>query len=69
MNMSVEERTLADNHITVEQPPRKCSKMKYRVRYFYSKGTFLVILWIGLVSAAMTQLSSSHNIKHKFVVT
>ena len=48
---------------------RKDTSTEYRVRYFYSKGAFLVILWIGLVSAAMTQLSSGPNMMHEFVVT
>ena len=68
-NTSAEEKTLADNHVTMKQPSRKCCKMNYRVRYFYSKGAFLVILWTALVSAAMAQLSSGPNEMHSFVVT
>ena len=36
----------------LEQPPRKCCKIKHRVRYFYSKGAFFVLFWTFLISAA-----------------
>ncbi len=31
-------------------------KMKYKLRYFYSKGAFLVLVWIMLITSAMTFL-------------
>ena len=54
--MSIQERTPADSYGSVEQPhleqpSRNCCKIKYRVRCFYSKGAFLVLLWITLISA------------------
>ena len=56
--MSIQERRPADNYGSVEQPhleqpSRKCCKIKYRVRYFYSKGAFLVLLWTSLISATV----------------
>ncbi len=33
-------------------------KMKYKLRYFYSKGAFLVLVWIMLITSAMNFLSS-----------
>ena len=56
--MSIQERRPADNYGSVEQPyleqpSRKCCKTKYRVRYFYSKGAFLVLLWTSLISATV----------------
>ena len=69
--MSIQERTPSDNYGSVEQPhleqpSRKCCKIKYRVRYFYSKGAFLVLLWTTLLSVNLDQfckniLSSFHN--------
>ena len=57
--MSIQERRPADSYGSVEQPhleqpSRKCcGKIKYRVRYFYSKGAFLVLLWTILISATI----------------
>ena len=56
--MSIQERRPADNYGSLEQPhleqsSRKCCKIKYRVRYFYSKGAFLVLLWTTLISATV----------------
>ena len=58
LSMSIQERRPADNYGSVEQPyleqpSRKCCKIKYRVRYFYSKGAFLVLLWTTLISATL----------------
>ena len=55
----------------LEQPSRKCCKIKYRVRYFYSKGAILVLFWTTLVSTAIVEfdysfLISSHNIAAYF---
>ena len=57
--MSIQERRPADNYGSVErphleQPSRKCCKIKYRVRYFYSKGAFLVLLWTALISTTVS---------------
>ena len=54
--MSIQERRPTDSYGSVEQPhpeqpSRRCCKIKYRVRYFYSKGAFLVLLWTTLISA------------------
>ena len=51
----------------IEQPSRKCFKIKYRLRYFYSKGAFLILLWTTLVSTAIVEfgfpfLLTSNNI-------
>ena len=68
--MSIQERRPTDNYGSVEQPylekpSRKCCKIKYRVRYFYSKGAFLVFLWTTLISATVlpfnTDLVSGFN--------
>ena len=61
--MSIQERTPADNYGSVEQPhleqpSRKCCKIKYRVRYFYSKGAFLVLLWMTLISMTVLQFNN-----------
>ena len=50
----------------LEQPSRKCCKIKYRVRYFYSKGVFLVLFWTPLISTAIVEFEypfgiTSHN--------
>ena len=55
----------------LEQPSRKCCKIKYRVRYFYSKGAFLVLFWTTLVSTAIVEFDypfwiTSHNIATYF---
>ena len=62
INMSIQERTPADSYGTVEQPhleqpSRRCCKIKYRVRYFYSKGAFLVLLWTTLISVTLVQFN------------
>ncbi len=31
-------------------------KMKYKLRYFYSKGAFLVLVWIMLITSALNFL-------------
>ena len=75
MKMSVEETNHVNNYGSAEQPlrfeepPRKCCKIKYRVRYFYSKGAFLVILWSTLVSASMAQFSDGISSMHSFVAS
>ena len=61
--MSAQERRPTDNYGSVEQPhleqpSRKCCKIKYRVRYFYSKGAFLVLLWTSLISATVLPFNS-----------
>ena len=43
----------------LEQPSRKCCKIKYRVRYFYSKGAFLVLFWTTLVCTAIITFKDS----------
>ena len=67
--MSIQERRPADNYGSVEQPhleqpSRKCCKIKYRVRYFYSKGAFLVLLWTSLITA--TVLPFNHDLVSGF---
>ena len=46
----------------LEQPSRKCCKIKYRVRYFYSKGAFLVLFWTTLVSTAIVEFGYPFSI-------
>ena len=58
-------------HPHLEQPSRNCCKIKYRVRYFYPKGAFLVLFWTTLVSTAIVEfdypfLITSHNIATYF---
>ena len=75
MNMSVVGKNHVANYGSAEQPlqsekpPRKCCKIKYRVRYFYSKGTLLVILWSTLVSASSAKFSNGFSSMQSFAAS
>ena len=62
LTMSTQEESVSPN----QQTPRRSWRVQYRLRWFYSKGSYLVLIWILLANIANRIL---FNLLYYFIVT